>query len=316
METSPPPRPAIDLMPALYYQLIHTLTALLPPPLDDTPAALRARDLTAVAKVASLAPVNADEADIAAHCIAARAQAEDVLRLVHKHDHDSVLVAKLNRQYASMMRLWLAVHARLRRVQSERRKRDANPETANEDAWARYIAERSMLDVVLAQPGAEPAEPVRPHRAPVARPAVAPVARPAAVPATTVPEIATKSHNTAFETQMNALRPKARKRPTLHATLLGTTTLTPADYQTRLAVNGLVGAAMTAAADRMARLAAPGEYVSENKIDPHGVAFETWLSAETPSSPGDATLREIMREIMGMPLKGPKRGLGMLRHIL
>ncbi len=313
METSPPPRSAIDLMPTLYYQLAYTLTALLPPPLDDTPAGRRARDLTAIAKVASLAPVNADEADIAAHCIAARAQAEDMLRLVHKHVHDSALVAKLNRQYASMMRLWLSVHARLRRAQSERRKRDANPETANEDAWARYIAERSMLDVVLAQPGAEPAEPVRPHRAPVARPAVAPVARPAAVPATIVPEIATKSHNTAFETQMNALRPKARKRPTLHATLLGTTTLTPADYQTRLAVNGLVGAAMTAAADRMARLAAPGEYVSENKIDPQGVAFETWLSAETPSSPGDATLREIMREIMGMPLKGPKRGLGMLR---
>ncbi len=308
MKTLPPPRSAIDLMPALYYQLIHTLTALLPPPLDDTPAALRARDLTAVAKVASLAPVNADEADIAAHCIASRAQAEDVLRLVHKYDHDPALVGKLNRQYASMMRLWLSVHARLRRAQSERRKRDANPETANEDAWARYIAERSMLDVVLAQPGAEPAEPMRPHRAPVARPA--------AVPATTVPGIATKSHNAAFETQMNALRPKARKRPTLHATLLGTTTLTPADYQTRLAVNGLVGAAMTAAADRMARLAAPGEYVSENKIDPQGVAFETWLSAETPSSPGDATLREIMREIMGMPLKGPKRGLGMLRHIL
>ncbi len=313
METSPPPRSAIDLMPTLYYQLAYTLMGLLPPPLDDTPAGRRARDLTAIAKVASLAPVNADEADIAAHCIAARAQAEDVLRLAGLHEHDPALVAKLNRQYASMMRLWLAVHARLRRVQSERRKRDANPETANEDAWARYIAERSMLDVVLAQPGAEPAEPVRPHRAPVARPAVAPVARPAAVPATTVPEIATKSHNTAFETQMNALRPKARKRPTLHATLLGTTTLTPADYQTRLAVNGLVGAAMTAAADRMARLAAPGEYVSENKIDPQGVAFETWLSAETPSSPGDATLREIMREIMGMPLKGPKRGLGMLR---
>ncbi len=295
METSPPPRSAIDLMPTLYYQLAYTLTALLPPPLDDTPAGRRARDLTAIAKVASLAPVNADEADIAAHCIAARAQAEDMLRLVHKHVHDSALVAKLNRQYASMMRLWLSVHARLRRAQSERRKRDANPETANEDAWARYIAERSMLAAIDADAAA-------------AKPAAS-----QAVPAQIVPEIATKSHNTAFETQMNALRSKARKRPTLHATLLGTTTLTPADYQTRLAVNGLVGAAMTAAADRMARLAAPGEYVSENKIDPHGVAFETWLSAETPSSPGDATLREIMREIMGMPLKGPKRGLGTIR---
>ena len=204
METSPPPRSAIDLMPALYYQLIHTLTALLPPPLDDTPAALRARDLTAIAKVASLAPVNADEADIAAHCIASRAQAEDVLRLVHKHDHDSALVAKLNRQYASMMRLWLAVHARLRRVQSERRKRDANPATANEDAWARYIAERSMLDVVLAQPDAEPVEPVRPQQAPVARPTAASIAASAVAPEESISQNEINFHDVAFETWLNA----------------------------------------------------------------------------------------------------------------
>ena len=208
MKTLPPPRSAIDLMPALYYQLIHTLTALLPPPLDDTPAALRARDLTAVAKVASLAPVNADEADIAAHCIASRAQAEDVLRLVHKYDHDPALVGKLNRQYASMMRLWLSVHARLRRVQAERRKRDGNAATENEDAWARYIAERSMLEVVLAQPDAGEAEPVA---APVSAPVKAPVAVPAAraTPGTeqNVSENATNSHEMAFETPLSGQTP-------------------------------------------------------------------------------------------------------------
>ena len=189
METSPPPRSAIDLMPTLYYQLVYTLMDLLPPPLDDTQAALRARNLTAVAKVAALAPVNADEADIAAHCIASRAQAEEMLRLVRKNDHHPELVVKLNAQYASMMRLWLSVHARLRRVQAERRKRDADPVTENEDAWARYIAERSMLEVVLAQPETEPAEPVRPQQAPVAGPAVAPVATPVARPAATPGEI-------------------------------------------------------------------------------------------------------------------------------
>ena len=182
METSPLPRSAIDLMPTLYYQLVYTLMDLLPPPLDDTQAALRARNLTAVVQVAALAPVNADEADIAAHCIASRAQAEEMLRLVRKHDHDAALVAKLNAQYASMMRLWLSVHARLRRVQAERRTRDGNAATENEDAWARYIAERSMLEVVLAQPEAGAAEPVRPQQGPEAAPVAAPVAAPTAAP--------------------------------------------------------------------------------------------------------------------------------------
>ena len=208
METSPPPRSAIDLMPTLYYQLVYTLTALLPPPLDDTQAALRARDLTAIAKIAALAPVNADEADIAAHCIASRAQAEEMLRLVRKNDHDPELVVKLNRQYASMMRLWLSVHAPLRRVQAERRKRDANPATENEDAWARYIAERSMLEVVLAQPDAEEAEPVA---APVSAPVKAPVAVPAARanPGTeqNASENAINSHDMAFETQLSGQIP-------------------------------------------------------------------------------------------------------------
>ncbi len=208
METSSPPRSAIDLMPTLYYQLVYTLMDLLPPPLDDTPAGVRARNLTAIAKVASLAPVNADEADIAAHCIASRAQAEEMLRLVRRNDHDPELMVKLNAQYASMMRLWMAVHARLRQAQAERRKRDADPVTENEDAWARYIAERSMLDVVLAQPEAEPAEPIRrqqaPEAAPVARPAAASVAAPAVAPEESISQNEINSHDVAFETWVSA----------------------------------------------------------------------------------------------------------------
>jgi hypothetical protein len=75
METFSPPHPAIDLATDLYYQLVYTLTGLLPPPLDDTPEALHTRNHAAIAKVAALLPVNANEADLAAQCIAARAQA-------------------------------------------------------------------------------------------------------------------------------------------------------------------------------------------------------------------------------------------------
>ena len=194
-------------MPTLYYQLVYTLMDMLPPPLDDTPAGVRARNLTAIAKIAALAPVNADEADIAAHCIASRAQAEEMLRLVRKSDHDPALVVKLNAQYGSMMRLWLSVHARLRRVQAERRKRDANPVTENEDAWARYIAERSMLDVVLAQPEAEPVPVAAPAAAPVKAPVAAPAARAKPGIEQSISENATNSHDMAFETPLSGQTP-------------------------------------------------------------------------------------------------------------
>ncbi len=98
METFSPPHPAIDLSTPLYYQLVYTLTDLLPPPLDDTPEALHARNHAAIAKVAALLPVNANEIDLAAQCIAARAQAEDMLRLIRQHAGDILLVMRLNAQ--------------------------------------------------------------------------------------------------------------------------------------------------------------------------------------------------------------------------
>ena len=72
MEASPPPRPAVDQATHLYYQLVYTLTDLLPSPLDDTPEALRTRNHAAIAKVAAMVPVNANEADLGAQCIAAQ----------------------------------------------------------------------------------------------------------------------------------------------------------------------------------------------------------------------------------------------------
>jgi hypothetical protein len=92
METFSPPHPAIDLSTPLYYQLVYTLTDLLPPPLDDTQEGLRARNHAAIA---ALLPVNANEIGLApsfacsvAQCIAARAQAEEMLRLLRQHADD------------------------------------------------------------------------------------------------------------------------------------------------------------------------------------------------------------------------------------
>jgi hypothetical protein len=103
METFSPPPPVIDLATDLYYHLVCTLTGLLPPPLDDTPEALCTRNHAAIAKVAVLLPVNANEADLApsfacsvAQCIAARAQAQEMLRLLRQHAGDIGLVIRLN----------------------------------------------------------------------------------------------------------------------------------------------------------------------------------------------------------------------------
>ena len=148
METSAALYPAIDLSTSLYYQIVHTLTGLLPPPLDDTPEALHARNHAAIAKVAALLPINADEADLAAQCIAARAQAEDLLRLLRQHAGDIGLVMRLNAQYGSMVRTSLSVHGRLMRVQALRRKREATGAAVNADAWALHVAEQSMLAVL------------------------------------------------------------------------------------------------------------------------------------------------------------------------
>src|SRR6202453_3411912 len=102
METFSPPHPTIDLSTPLYYQLVYTLTDLLPPPIDDTQEGLRARNHAAIAKVAALLPVNANEVDLAAQCIAARAQAEDMLLLLRQNADDIELVMRLNAQYSSM----------------------------------------------------------------------------------------------------------------------------------------------------------------------------------------------------------------------
>src|SRR5471030_1380426 len=168
METSTPPHPPIDLATPLYYQLVYTLTDLLPPPLDDTQEALHTRNHAAIAKVAALLPVNANEADLAAQCIAARGQAEELLRLLRQHAGDIGLVMRLNAQYGSMVRTSLSVHGRLMRVQAVRQKREAIEGAANADAWTQHVAERSMLRVV--DPKARPQTAAQPEAAPVRAP--------------------------------------------------------------------------------------------------------------------------------------------------
>jgi hypothetical protein len=149
-DQQPPYQPDPDQLRTerAYYQLIHSLYARLPPPIDDTPEALRARNEAALAQVASMAPVNADEAEIAAHCVATRAQAGDVMLLMRAHAGDTVLVMKLNAQYMLMERTAVAIRNHLHRLQVARLKRDADPDAADGDALTRHIAIRLMEQAV------------------------------------------------------------------------------------------------------------------------------------------------------------------------
>ena len=142
METQTAP---LDLPAQACRHLMHTLIALLPPPIEDTPEATLARNHAAIARIAALAPVNAGEAELAAQCIAARAQAEDLLRLIRVHADDINLVIRINAQYAAMIRASLSVHNRLLREQQQRRKREATPDAADQDEWTRHIAAQTML---------------------------------------------------------------------------------------------------------------------------------------------------------------------------
>ena len=201
MENAPPPNPTTTLSTRLYRQLVYTLTDLLPPPLDGSSGALRARNHAAIAKAAALLPVNANELDLAAQCIAARAQAEDILRLLRENTDDIQLVMRLNAQYGSMVRTSLSVHARLMRVQAVRHKREAIEGAATEDAWTLHIAEQSMLKV--ADPDIERLEAARPKAAPVEAPVATPAPPMDQRIEENVSEDNTNSQDVAFETWMS-----------------------------------------------------------------------------------------------------------------
>src|SRR5690242_7476701 len=72
---------ALQLPRDAYWQAIHTLHSFLPPPLSESPEDLARRDNAAIARVAAMLPVNAEEADLAARAVAHGDYGMDCLRL-------------------------------------------------------------------------------------------------------------------------------------------------------------------------------------------------------------------------------------------
>ncbi|HVC59949.1 MAG TPA: hypothetical protein VND19_06250 [Acetobacteraceae bacterium] len=198
MSNASQPDPPLDLLLPrhAYYQLIHTLNATLPPPVADTPDSLLARNDAAIDAVAAMLPTNANEAGFAAQCVAARAQAEDIMRLLRVHADDLTVVMKLNAQYVAMARTSRAAHGHVLRAQAVRHKREANSATLTGDGWTQHIAIRTMQDalragLVPAAPAAEPSAPaIAEPPTPVPQPTPATAAQPAPIPAPALPPAA------------------------------------------------------------------------------------------------------------------------------
>ena len=165
MDTNPsatPPNASDQLFRAIYYQITHTLRGQLPDPATNTPEALALRDFAAIAHVASLQPVSAEEANVAALCVACDAQALQSLREAREHPDDIDVRMQCVAQSASMMRQAKSWRLYLLRLQTGRQLRDANP-TATEIASA--IEQRALAHMAEALAQAPPPEPSAPPAA-------------------------------------------------------------------------------------------------------------------------------------------------------
>jgi hypothetical protein len=190
METhAPPDQPAPPRAPPCrdYYHLVHTLARGLPPPVDDTPEALLARNESAIAEVAAMLPTNANEVRFAAQCVTARARADEVMELIRAYTGDELtVIMKLNAQYIAMTRASQGAHSHLLRLKAMRYKREQSDAALKADEWTQYIVTRSMEDALYAGPLPVPraGEPSAPT--PAATPA-APVPQPGPAPSPAAP---------------------------------------------------------------------------------------------------------------------------------
>jgi hypothetical protein len=166
MDPSPPPDLTLQLPRDLYYEVIRTLRAALPPPVPDSEENLIRRDNAAIADVASLLPANGEEVALAAQFVAANAQALHCLRLAHEHAANPSRVLQCTAQSASMMRQARGARALLLRVQAARQKREADGVATGKAAWIEHCAVALMADALGRYPPAPVAEPPPPEPEP------------------------------------------------------------------------------------------------------------------------------------------------------
>ncbi len=134
------------------------------------PALLVRRDNAAIAHVACLQPVNADEANLAAQLVAAGACAMECLQLAHEHRGDRTFFLRCSAQAAKMMREARATRALLQRVQAERRKLETDSTTAESAALTEHCALGLKMDALCGVQPAAIVEPLPPLTSPAPNP--------------------------------------------------------------------------------------------------------------------------------------------------
>jgi hypothetical protein len=156
--TEPPADPFQQLPKAVYRTIVADLYADIPPPTLTDPELIAERVHAAIAEIASMCPVNAEEANIARRVVTADAQARDCIRHARALFSDPIHAMKCQAQANHLMRTANAARSLLLRVQAARRKREAVQATREQDAWTIHAAE----GLLLAADGHATAEPPRP----------------------------------------------------------------------------------------------------------------------------------------------------------
>jgi hypothetical protein len=140
------PADPFQLLPkALHRTVIADLYAYIPPPHLTDPELIAERVHAAIAEIASMCPVNAEEATAAARVVIADAQARECIRPARALPNDPAPAMKCHAQANHYMRTANAARSLLLRVQAVRRKREAVQATCEQDAWTIRATEGLLL---------------------------------------------------------------------------------------------------------------------------------------------------------------------------
>jgi hypothetical protein len=167
--TEPPADPFQQLPKAVYRTIIADLYADIPPPHLTDPELIAERVHAAIAEIASMCPVNPEEARIAARVVIADAQARECIHDARALPNDHAPAMKCHAQANHYMRTANAARSLLLRVQAVRRKRDSVQATCEQDAWTIRATEGLLLAAdgqATAEPPPPPPEPEFPRRPP------------------------------------------------------------------------------------------------------------------------------------------------------
>ncbi len=164
--TAEPPADPFQLLPkAVYRTVVADLYAYVPPPHLTDPELIAERVHAAIAEIASMCPVNAEEATTAARVVIADAQARECIHDARTLPNDPTPAMKCHAQANHYMRTANAARSLLLRVQAVRRKREAIQATCEQDAWTIRAAEGLLLAAdgqATAEPPPPPPEPELP----------------------------------------------------------------------------------------------------------------------------------------------------------